>query len=98
MVPVFGVRSEAESSFMTHPLYDAQESFNQNLLEDIQSYFSNFQIYFRRDVDSTSSMNGVDKQVGSSWVEMVGAFSFVDVGPNDQVRQCRPFASILNVI
>ncbi len=56
---------------------------------------SSSQVWFRKGL-SRAKLNGEENVVtGSRWVEMVGKFSLIAVGLNDQVSACMKICSVI---
>eukprot|EP00794_Sanderia_malayensis_P008822 gene8822-9767_t len=45
----------------------------------------NQKVYYRKGIDGEKAYSDDNYAIGSGWVEMVGEFKFLSVGPNDQV-------------
>ena len=49
------------------------------------TYFSFFQVWFRKGIKPDQNLEDESAVVGTSWIEMVGEMGMISVGHHDQV-------------
>ena len=55
------------------------------LLTAALNYVHPLQVFYRKGIDGMKAYTNVENACGSGWIEMVGDFKLISVGPNDQV-------------